>query len=60
MSSFTSRLAEGSDLPLPPPSISLWIVALALSAALLVGAASAILPLRRLKTLELAPALAGR
>jgi putative ABC transport system permease protein len=60
LSSFTSRLADGSDLPLPPPSVSMWIVALALGVALLMGAASAILPLRRLSALELAPALAGR
>jgi putative ABC transport system permease protein len=60
LSGLTSRLGEGSGLNLPPASISLWIVALALGAALLIGAASAILPLRRLKTLELAPALAGR
>ncbi len=60
LGSFTSRLAEGSELPLPPPSVSIWIVGLALGVALLIGAASAILPLRRLRTLELAPALAGR
>ncbi|HEU4625224.1 MAG TPA: ABC transporter permease [Steroidobacteraceae bacterium] len=60
LGSFTSRLAEGSELPLPPPSISIWIVALALGVALLIGGVSALLPLRRLKTLELAPALAGR
>jgi putative ABC transport system permease protein len=60
LGSFTARLAEGSELPLPPSSISIGIVALALGVALLIGAASAILPLRRLRTLELAPALAGR
>jgi putative ABC transport system permease protein len=60
LSRFTSRLGEGSEIPLPPASISIWIVALALGAALLIGAASAILPLRRLKALELAPALAER
>jgi putative ABC transport system permease protein len=60
LSSFTARLAEGSELNLPPPSVSIWIVALALGVALLIGAASAILPLRRLRSLELAPALAGR
>lgn len=60
LSQFTSRLGEGSEIPLPPASISISIVALALVAALLIGAASAILPLRRLQSLELAPALAGR
>ena len=57
---FTSRLAEGSELPLPPASVSIWITALALAVALLIGAASAILPLRRLRMLDLAQALAGR
>jgi len=60
LSRFTSRLAEGSDLPIPPVAVSIWIVALALGAALLIGAASVVLPLRRLRVLELAPALAGR
>jgi putative ABC transport system permease protein len=60
LSTVTSRLADGSALNLPPPSISVWVVALALGAALLIGAASAVLPLRRLKTLEIAPALARR
>jgi putative ABC transport system permease protein len=60
LSTFTSRLGDGSGLNLPPSSISIWIVALALGVALLIGAASAVLPLRRLKALELAPALAGR
>lgn len=60
LSSFTARLADGSELPLPPPSVSIWIVALALGAALFIGAASTLLPLRRLRTLDLAPALAGR
>jgi putative ABC transport system permease protein len=60
LSAFTSRLGEGSEIPLPPASISIGIVALALGAALAIGTASAILPLRRLKSLELAPALAGR
>ena len=60
LSTFTSRLGDGSGLNLPPSSISIWIVALALGIALLIGAASAILPLRRLRVLELAPALAGR
>jgi putative ABC transport system permease protein len=60
LSTFTSRLGDGSALNLPPSSVSIWIVALALGVALLIGAASAILPLRRLKALELAPALAGR
>ncbi len=59
LSTFTSRLAEANGLTVPPSSISIWIVALALGAALLIGAASAVLPLRRLKALELAPALAG-
>jgi putative ABC transport system permease protein len=58
LSSFTSRLGEGSGLTLPPASISNGIVALALGVALLVGALSAVLPLRRLRTMQLAPALA--
>ena len=60
LSTFTSRLGDGSELNLPPSSVSIWIVALALGVALLIGAASAVLPLRRLRTLELAAALAGR
>jgi putative ABC transport system permease protein len=60
LSTFTSKLGEGSEIPLPAASVSLWIVALALGAALLISAASAVLPLRRLAALELAPALAGR
>jgi putative ABC transport system permease protein len=60
LSTFTSRLADGSELNIPPASVSIWIVAMALGAALLIGAASVVLPLRRLRALELAPALAGR
>lgn len=60
LSRFTSRLSEGSELPLPPVSISIWIVVLALGAALLIAAASSVLPLRRLKNVDLASALAGR
>jgi putative ABC transport system permease protein len=60
LSTFTSRLADGSGLNIPPSSVSGWIAALALGVALLIGAASAVLPLRRLVRLELAPALAGR
>ena len=60
LSTFTARLSEGSDLPLPPVSLSAGSVALALGAALLIGAVSAVLPLRRLRTIELASALAGR
>jgi putative ABC transport system permease protein len=60
LGSFASRLGDGSGLNLPAASVSPWIVALALGAALLIGAVSAVLPLRRLRTLELAPALAGR
>ena len=59
-STFTSRLADGSELTIPPASVSIWIVALALGVALLIGAASVVLPLRRLRQLEIAPALAGR
>lgn len=59
LGSFTSRLGEGSGLNLPAASISGGIVALALGIALLVGALSAVLPLRRLRTMQLAPALAG-
>jgi putative ABC transport system permease protein len=60
LSSFTSKLSEGSELPLPAVSVSAQIVALALGIALVMGAVSAVLPLRRLQTLPLAPALAGR
>jgi putative ABC transport system permease protein len=60
LSTFTARLAEGSELPIPPVSISIWIVVLALGAALLIGAVSAALPLRRLNTIELAAALGRR
>lgn len=59
LSAFTSRLGAGSGLHLPAASISGGIVALALGIALLVGALSAVLPLRRLRTMQLAPALAG-
>jgi putative ABC transport system permease protein len=58
--SFTSTLGGGSGLNLPPASVSRGIVAMALGAALLIAGASAVLPLRRLKRLELAPALDGR
>lgn len=58
LSSFTSRLGEGSGLTLPAASISGGIVALSFGVALLVGAVSALLPLRRLRTMELAPVLA--
>lgn len=60
LATFTSRLGEGSGLELPSSSISLPIVAMALGAALLIGAVSSLLPLRRLKALDLASALAGR
>lgn len=60
LSSFTSRLGDGSGVPLPAVSISAWIVALAVGIAVLIGGLSAVLPLRRLKTMELAAALAGR
>jgi putative ABC transport system permease protein len=59
LSSLTSRLGAGSGLNLPAASISGGTVALALGIALLVGALSAVLPLRRLRTMQLAPALAG-
>jgi putative ABC transport system permease protein len=59
LGSFTSRLGEGSGLNLPAASISGGIVALALGMALLIGALSAVLPLRRVRTMQLAPALAG-
>lgn len=59
LSPLTSRLSEGSELNLPAPSISGDIVALALGIALLIGALSAVLPLRRLRTMQLALALAG-
>ncbi len=60
LGSFTSRLGDGNGLSLPAASMSVSIVALALGIALLIGAVSAVLPLRRLETMELAAALAGR
>lgn len=59
LSPLTSRLGEGSELNLPAPSVSVGIVGLALGIALLIGALSSVLPLRRLRTMQLAPALAG-
>jgi putative ABC transport system permease protein len=59
LSSFTSRLGEGSGLNLPAASISGGIVALALGIALIIAALSAVLPLKRLRTMQLATALAG-
>jgi len=60
LGTLTSKLGEGSGLNLLPSYPSIGIVALALGAALLIGAASVVLPLRRLKALDIAPALAGR
>lgn len=59
LSSLTSQLGEGTGLKLPVASISGAIVALALGVALVIGALSAVLPLGRLRTMQLAPALAG-
>jgi hypothetical protein len=59
LGSLTSKLGEGSGLNLPTASISLGIGALALGIALIIGAMSAVLPLRRLRSMQLAPALAG-
>jgi putative ABC transport system permease protein len=59
LGSFTSQLGEGSGLNLPAASISGGIVAFALGIALVIAALSAVLPLRRLRTMQLAPALAG-
>ncbi len=59
MGSFTARLGESSRLHLPAASTSGATLALALGTALLVGALSAVLPLRKLKRMQLAPALAG-
>jgi putative ABC transport system permease protein len=59
LGSFTSKLGEGSGLNLPTASISVGIAALALGIALLIGAMSAVLPLRRLRSMQLAPALAS-
>ncbi|HEV2703644.1 MAG TPA: ABC transporter permease [Steroidobacteraceae bacterium] len=57
LSSLTSRLGEGG-LQLPAATVSGGIVALALGIALLVGALSAVLPLQRLRNMQIAPALA--
>jgi len=59
LSAFTSELGEGSGLNLPAATISPGVLALALGVALVIGALSAVLPLRRLRTMQLAPALAG-
>jgi ABC-type antimicrobial peptide transport system permease subunit len=47
-------------LDIPEPSMSPSVLALALAAALLIAVASTVLPLRRLKAMELAAVLAGR
>jgi putative ABC transport system permease protein len=60
LSALTSRLGEGSRLTLHPASISGTVAALALGIALLVGAFSSVLPLRRLQSMQLATVLAGR
>jgi putative ABC transport system permease protein len=60
LSTLTSRLGEGSRLTLHPAGISGSVAALALGIALLVGAVSAVLPLRRLQAMQLAAVLAGR
>jgi putative ABC transport system permease protein len=60
LSSLTSRLGEGSRLYLHPATISAAVAALALGIALLVGALSSVLPLRRLQTMQLAAVLTGR
>lgn len=59
LTSFTSRLSADSPVPIPPVSMSIEIVGLAFGIALVIGVASAVLPLRRLRTMDLAPALAG-
>jgi putative ABC transport system permease protein len=59
LSPLTSRLGEGSGLNLPAASVTGGILALAIGAALLIGALSTVLPLRRLRTMPLASALAG-
>jgi ABC-type antimicrobial peptide transport system permease subunit len=59
LGSFTSRLGEGSGLNLHAASISGGVVALALGIALVIGALSAVLPLQRLRKMQLASALAG-
>jgi putative ABC transport system permease protein len=59
LGSLTSKLGEGSGLNLPAASISGVVVALALGIALVIGAISAVMPLRRLRTMQIAPALAG-
>lgn len=58
MSPLTSRLGEGG-LRLSAASISGGTVALALALALLISALSTVVPLRRLKRMQVASALAG-
>jgi putative ABC transport system permease protein len=57
LSSFTSQLSADSPVPIPSVSISPGIAGIALVAALVIGAASALLPLRRLQTMDLATVL---
>jgi putative ABC transport system permease protein len=55
-----SRFGPEGTFGIPEPAISPLIVSLAVAAALLIAAASSVLPLRRLKTMQLADVLSGR
>jgi putative ABC transport system permease protein len=55
-----SRFGPEGTFGIPEPAISPLVVALAVVAALLIAAASSVLPLRRLKTMQIATVLAGR
>lgn len=60
LATLAPRLAERGVLDIPQPSMSLSVLALAVAAALLIAAVSAVLPLRRLRAMQLAAVLAGR
>jgi putative ABC transport system permease protein len=60
LGSQVSRFAPGGIFGVPEPVISPFVVSLAVAAALLIAAVSSVLPLRRLKAMELATVLSGR
>jgi putative ABC transport system permease protein len=55
-----SRFGPEGTFGIPEPAISPLVVALAVAAALLIAALSSVLPLRRLRTMEIAAVLSGR
>lgn len=60
LSALVPRLVDRGVLDIPQPTMSLAVVSLALVAALLIAAASAVLPLRRLRSMPIDEVLAGR